>query len=387
MGNHRERKGMTGSDTEQQQQQQGGSSDKDHPSAICLAANITTVAAISPSSSASAELDDEEDKHKPAGSAAQPDPATTPSSKEQYVSRKPLWWRRQARKPSKAQRRLLNDPTTKQRFQLDRPKQYGDFLDWNQVFSSNNNNVWLELGFGLGDNLLRLSEQYADVNFVGSEVHAAGTATAVQRIVQASSFLSSVAGIDLNSQQRFWKGYSLWRPGVETDLRYTAGQNDADELSPPNSPNADGGGGGGGATVRPSASAITPYSNLRFNTGDGTKLLACIPNHSLTAVLVTFPDPFEHQPECRLLQVSVLKELWRVLVTNGGRLYLATDHAGYHTWSHHQIDRFNEETPTDILFQPLDPAPDRSQWLPVVSKYERKGWSEGRTTHLSCWQT
>ena len=136
------------------------------------------------------------------------------------------------------------------------------------------------------------------------------------------------------------------------------------------------------------------YSNLRLHTGDGTKLLACLPDHSVHAILVTFPDPFVNQVGCRLLQVSVLEEIWRVLVPQG-RLYLATDHAGYHAWSQVQVELFNQQqqqqqqqddTTKSRCFRLVEPTPDRRLWLPVVSKYEQKGWDEGRSTHLSCWE-
>ena len=185
-----------------------------------------------------------------------------------------------------------------------------------------------------------------------------------------------------------------------------------------------------------------PYSNLRLHSGDGVKLLLRIPSHSVDAVLVTFPDPFfddyceneqdrrdpqdHHYTECRLLQLNVLAQMWRVLVASSssslstpstsGRLYLATDHSGYHAWSHQQVERFNRQklqkqqllhgsqsrgrsttgsnndhisntkTTGVAHFALIDPTPDRRQWLPVISKYEQKGWNEGRSTHLSCWE-
>jgi tRNA G46 methylase TrmB len=115
--------------------------------------------------------------------------------------------------------------------------------------------------------------------------------------------------------------------------------------------------------------------------------------------LITFPDPFmgKHQEHWRLMQISVLVELRRILT---GRLYLATDHEGYHEWSHAQVDAFNSlqrlqhESSSSSTnnsskckqFELVESTPDRSLWLPVVSKYEQKGWDEGRVTWLSCWQ-
>ena len=45
----------------------------------------------------------------------------------------------------------------------------------------------------------------------------------------------------------------------------------------------------------------------------------------------------------------------------------------------------NDKTDTSLLFRLIEPCPDRSEWLPAVSRYERKGLEEGRSTKLSCW--
>jgi tRNA G46 methylase TrmB len=106
------------------------------------------------------------------------------------------------------------------------------------------------------------------------------------------------------------------------------------------------------------------------------------------------------------------------LGTQSGRLYLTTDHFGYHEWSHEQVKKFNDQTmqqneitsintelsvcstqndddktnvclnPTNNArtFKSVEPVPDRSLWLPAVSKYEQKGYDEGRKTYLSCWE-
>lgn len=348
------------------------------------------------------------------------------------VARKPLWWRRQARKkPSKAQRRLLNEPFLQATYLLPRPARFGDCLDWNQVFpesssSSSQRKIWIELGFGRGDNLLRLAEQYSSysgeednnqmIYFVGSELYAVGTAVVLQRIVDGSRNDSSTTEV--------WKGYTLWEPGVEEGIRSNTSTSTS-HCGP--AAESDEGAGDPTTGIRTSPAdrqiatftARVPYGNLRLNTGDGVKLLACLPSHSVEAVLVTFPDPFVQQVECRLLQLDVLVQLWRVLLLRtrtplegdsygdnddsrapaGGRLYLATDHVGYHDWSHRQVEAFNlqqqqRQQPTcqnataavAATFQSVEPTPDRRQWLPVVSKYERKGWVEGRSTHLSCWE-
>lgn len=37
-------------------------------------------------------------------------------------------------------------------------------------------------------------------------------------------------------------------------------------------------------------------------------------------------------------------------------------------------------------WQEVKPIPNRREWLPAVSRYEQKGWDEGRQTMLSCWR-
>ena len=148
-----------------------------------------------------------------------------------------------------------------------------------------------------------------------------------------------------------------------------------------------------------------------------------IPADTLAAILIPFPDPFEKEKDItyRLVQRRTLLECHRVLrkkhnnecddIYDGGLLFLATDHDGYHDWCHRMIDDVNKsnvsnnntaiedsddgggETPTinnktdtsSLLFRLIEPCPDRSEWLPAVSRYERKGLEEGRSTKLSCW--
>lgn len=395
---------------------------------------------------------------------------------QRYASRKPVWWKRQSGKAglSKGQRRAV--ASMEQRYGLKRPPVYGALLpSWDDIFSFPQQQkqkqpcddsaavsaaaaveVWLELGFGLGDNLLCLAAASADTAaasalcvphpeslaqqqqqpnhnsqyhhhrrrcLVGAEVHAAGIGTVFARMQSAIG------------EAKYWDGYTLFdesihgsniastRHATPFDSNNTAAEpnpqqqqeapvNITDAISSSNSraPTT--------TTIRKAAAAAM-YDHVRIYAGDGTKLLQCVPDHSVTAVLVTFPDPFmgNQQQHWRLLQVSVLTELRRILLLppsisplpsigggGGGRLYLATDHAGYHQWSHDQVAALNRilqeqvetnhgsasssssSNPMVLLFALVEPTPDRASWLPVVSKYEQKGWDEGRPTWLSCWE-
>ena len=156
-----------------------------------------------------------------------------------------------------------------------------------------------------------------------------------------------------------------------------------------------------------------PYSNVRIYPGDGVKLFPYIPSNSLSAILVTFPDPFPQKghEKWRLIQQQTLLDFHRILKPSTGKLFLATDDLNYHNWTHDRINQLNnnvDTTPTIsttideeedsnqqqrqddhhqiIKFRLIEPCPDRLDWLPAISRYEQKGWDEGRETRLSCWE-
>ena len=391
---------------------------------------------------------------------------TTTGSTSSYTSKKPLWWKRQSgRKISSRQRHAIQEvqnlglqlklpaTTTKNdsliqniiRYDnnnindnqsaevhndsLQLPAPIGKIrpqIDWESVFPTyhymSGDEIWLEIGFGLGDNLLCLaasSSPTADLDmngvinnnnnkedphttirkfFVGAEMHKGGVGTICTRIQSA------------NHERIYWKDYALFDSSCITSFTENLNYSSVSEAT------------------------ILLYSNIRLHMGDGIKLLHFIPNNSLSTILITFPDPFmgTNQSSYRILQLDVLDQIRRVLISpekvvtseegesthnstliaRPGRLYLATDHFGYHEWSHDQVRKFNnqknlkkEEETTYIklpsmmiddkkvhlkktreTFKLVEPTPERSLWLPVVSKYEQKGYDEGRKTYLSCWE-
>jgi hypothetical protein len=108
-----------------------------------------------------------------------------------YNSRKPKWWKYLAGRATKAQKRAIQDILDDRHLRLmDIP--YGSMLDWDDVFPLNKTNnhgvheyicdpskqkthrrkVWLELGFGRGENLLALAHRYRNdrqFHLVGAE--------------------------------------------------------------------------------------------------------------------------------------------------------------------------------------------------------------------------
>lgn len=264
-----------------------------------------------------------------------------------YNARKPKWWLRlsSGQRGTKAQRRLVAEM---EHYAIQ--AQYGEFIDWNLLFSNlpRDRDIWVEVGFGQGENLLANAQLYPNKAMVGAEIHKPGTAHVLKRIKEAQE------------SGRYWDGYTLYKG----DNNLTGGQDEVPSSLPP------------GTNTR------EPYSNIRVYPGNGMKLLNHIPTSSVSAVLLTFPDPFpqDDHTEYRLLQVTNVVDIHRVLRKTNGRLYLATDHEGFYEWCKSVMSH----DPT--LFAHMIPVPDRTTWLPVISKYEKKGNEEGRSTRLACWQ-
>jgi tRNA G46 methylase TrmB len=263
--------------------------------------------------------------------------------------------------------------------------------------------IWLEIGFGRGENLLALAHRKRaspGTCFVGAEVHPPGTGTLCTRVLQG-----------MKSHQ-YWTDYTIYTSVcdprdnvVDSSNPILIPRTSSTRTQPSSSASVPGDQDNEPSCARDKfSSTADPYSNLRIFTGDGVKLLPYIPSASLEVVLVTFPDPFpkEDQAQWRVIQRHTLLEIHRVLKPGTGRLFLATDHEGYHQWTHQLVEQTNTEwaigtldntttdeqhSPTRVGFRLVEPCPDRMDWLPVVSRYEQKGWEEGRSTKLSCWST
>ncbi len=291
--------------------------------------------------------DDTVDCFKPDSNDVEEDwSGTEQQRKGKYKHRKPIWWNHLSRKGSRAQRRAINDMQDR----LLPRAAYGQFIDWNSSFGraeSETLNIWLEIGFGAGDNLLQLAKQYPEKCFVGAEIHQPGVGKVMQKIKYGTE------------NKCYWTGSSLYS---EDD----SSRADAESVH------------------REQVETEQPYSNVRIYLGDGVQLLSRIPRSTLEAVLVTNPDPFpdDNQKEWRLFQIQTLREIRRVLVPSG-RLYLATDHEGFFSWSHDVMKLTN--SPEEV-FRAIHPLPSRRLWLPVVSEYEQRGLENGREPLLSCWE-
>eukprot|EP00536_Pseudo-nitzschia_multiseries_P001342 jgi/Psemu1/250439/estExt_Genewise1Plus.C_170091 len=380
-----------------------------------------------------------------------------------YNPKKPKWWnqlgnnhRNATKSQKKAMRRVLdgagpeessnnNHNTTEVSQSPSTPNHrgirlpavpYGGTLDWDAVFPPDSSDetqqqkreIWLELGFGRGENLQALvetkqtheeeqeatttSKEHANNKkrfcLVGAEVSGVGIGCLCKRIDQQQQQPPPPNGTESTDSN----DYVLYRP--ELNRYQSASCNDATSGTDDSAGEIE-----EDCRRRGSVSGSQKLryyrDRLRIHAGDGYKLLPKLSSESLAAILITFPDPFPKDSDVnyRLVQQQTLVECHRLLrrtralsddetttTTEPGRLFLATDHDGYHEWCHQRIAEFNnnnnnnnnddddddDDTPYNgVAFRLVEPCPDRSEWLPAISRYEQKGWDEGRTTKLSCW--
>ena len=337
----------------------------------------------------------------------------------QYEGRKPKWWKALCKKPSKAQKKAQTEIL--QDLRMPRVP-YGSFIQWGEVFPSddgNDKNIWLELGFGRGENFLALAHRKkTTISLVGAEIHQGkGLAFLCESVFNLSfvdhyadnydTFLRFPGGIGYLCQRilhgrrdrKFSVDYTLYTPERDpysnsVESKELLATKNSEEVTNDKDNNES----------RYSTLEEDPYSNVRIYPGDGVKLLPYIPSNSLSVILVTFPDPFPQKghEKWRLIQQQTLLDFHRILQPSTGRLFLATDDLNYHNWTHELINQLNNNETTistieeedskqqrrdhKIIFRLIEPCPDRLDWLPAISRYEQKGWDEGRETRLSCWE-
>jgi tRNA G46 methylase TrmB len=254
--------------------------------------------------------------------------------------------------------------------------QHGHYYEWKNIFPPLND-IWIEvLGFGRGENLLALAHRMQNdpVSLIRIEMHQSGIGTTCQRVLK---------GLEIGE---YWSEYTLYPTVMSSHFPSNKGGLDACEDFAESAPNKS------LLAIEASISGTDtpkdcPYRNLRLWPGDGVKVLPKFPESSIASLLLTFPDPFpeDREAEWRVVQLSTLEEIYRTLrktLSRPGRFFLATDHEGYQKWSLECVELFNKD---GIMLEPVEPCPDRLEWLPVVSQYEQKGWDEGRQTHLCCW--
>lgn len=117
-------------------------------------------------------------------------------------------------------------------------------------------------------------------------------------------------------------------------------------------------------------------SNLRVFKVDVIDVLAqCIPDQRLAGVQIFFPDPWQKRRHHarRLVQIAFLKTLAEKM-TMGGTLHLATD------WDDYAVHmmRVVAASPQFENLAGVDVYGVRSEYRPVISKFEHRALQEGR---------
>ncbi len=117
--------------------------------------------------------------------------------------------------------------------------------------------------------------------------------------------------------------------------------------------------------------------NIRIYYADAVEVLThCIPEGSLDAVQIFFPDPWPKRKhhKRRLIQSKFVDLVVTKLKLNGGMLHLATD------WQDYAIEMMKVLSGTQRLTNLIGPGEfaSRSPQRPVVTKFERRGQSSGR---------
>jgi len=121
-------------------------------------------------------------------------------------------------------------------------------------------------------------------------------------------------------------------------------------------------------------------NNMRFLRARADQLIDLIPAHSLTAVWVTFPDPFPKKRSSgrRLTHPTFLK-IYQHLLSERGALYFKTDAHELFTWSLEQL--VAEGWQLQELSFDLHES-DLSGDYKTHTTYEQRFISEGLKTHF-----
>ncbi|RKR91378.1 tRNA (guanine-N(7)-)-methyltransferase [Micromonospora pisi] len=116
-------------------------------------------------------------------------------------------------------------------------------------------------------------------------------------------------------------------------------------------------------------------TNVRVARGDAVELLRCLPEESLDAIHVFFPDPWPkaRHHKRRLIQPSHI-ELLRSRLTPGGVLHCATD------WSEYAQQMLETLTGDPMLINAYAGYAPRPEHRPVT-KFERRALAAGRPIH------
>ena len=260
-------------------------------------------------------------------------------------SRKPKWWYQQyaggntrgTKAQRKARTRLAEQycvPPIRFNSQIDIPNIF-NLMDKNKATSScREKELWIELGFGDGQVLRANAENHSkDRLFIGADVHLPGVGNVLMDMEQHDNV----------TKNNVFSGYKY-------------------------------------------------KNNVRVYPGDGIKLIQALPDRSCDSIIMTFPDPMCNDPKWRIIQDPAIDLFERKLKLNYGRFILATDSQPFADWTLELFQRriLASQDHGNSTFNywrwEQEDAPPREDWLPIESKYEKKGLDEGRCTMSFCWR-
>ena len=122
--------------------------------------------------------------------------------------------------------------------------------------------------------------------------------------------------------------------------------------------------------------------NIRFVRVDAREMMPCIPDRSVRAVYVFYPDPWpkKRHHKRRFLREDMAAELARTLV-DGGKLHVATDHDDYWEALQPVFDRRPEFERQERFGGPEFPVAEGDPLTHFEIKYEL----EERKRHRATW--
>ena len=285
-----------------------------------------------------------------------------------YNAKKPRWWKRLAgRRGTPAQRKAISLITQKG-YVIPKLKKHQHEIDVSKLFEgppkgipislddiivrkdgennggsrpANDMHLILEIGFGLGDNIMTNATKFPKQKYIGAEIHQPGVGVACMRMAKAIE-----AGT-------YWMEQTWFKESDFLEVQKRL-ENQID-------------------------TSIKPYDNLRIYPGDGVKLLSYLPDNSMDSIYLTFPDPWpqDDQHQWRVIQEETVGVIGRVLKPRGC-FYLATDSIIVDEWSRKifttvQGHSHEEESIKILDWEELSPSPDRILWLPAINNTRRRG--------------
>lgn len=134
--------------------------------------------------------------------------------------------------------------------------------------------------------------------------------------------------------------------------------------------------------VAESRALVDGLENVRFARVDASKMMLALPEASVQAFYVFYPDPWpkrKHRKN-RFLRAEMAEQLARTLV-DGGKLHVATDHDGYWVDLQPPFDRHDQFERQESFGGEEFPIPEGEP----LTHFEIKYATEARSRHRATW--